>query len=58
MSTIRPSTVLKYRAIQNRYSELYNRDRLRLDDVEKRLCQEFFLSKTRVMAILKMDLPK
>jgi len=39
----RKGTVRKYKAIQNRYQELYHNERLRHDDVIKRLCDEFFI---------------
>lgn len=53
---IRHSSLLKYKAIQERFKHLYETQRLRLDDVETTLCQEFFLSRHRIMIILKMDL--
>jgi len=56
MSSIRPSTRQKYLAIQQRYNHLYNVERRRIDDVEQQLCQEFFLSRQRIMLILKADI--
>ena len=56
MSTIRPATLRKYRAIHERYSQLYNGDRLRIDDVEQRLSEEFFLSRARLYYILKLEI--
>lgn len=53
---LRPSSLLKYRAIHARYHHLYNVERKRIDDVEEQLCSEFFLSRSRVLIILKMDL--
>lgn len=52
----RPTTLAKYRAIQTRYRELYDGKRLRIDDVEAKLCEEFFLSPLRVRAVLKMEI--
>ncbi|HLF64220.1 MAG TPA: hypothetical protein VI603_10720 [Saprospiraceae bacterium] len=40
----RRSTIVKYLAIQKRYRELYEQQRLRHDDVIKQLCQEFFIA--------------
>ena len=54
----RPKTLEKYRAIQNRFQELYTVERRRIDDVEATLSREFFLSRFRVMMILKKDLGK
>lgn len=56
MSTIRPSTMRKYRAIHARYQHLYNIERRRIDDVQQQLCEEFFLSQSRLMLILKLEL--
>lgn len=53
---LRPSTLRKYEAIHARYHHLYNIERKRIDDVETQLCSEFFLSRTRVLIILKMEL--
>lgn len=53
---VRPSTLRKYEAIHARYQHLYNVERKRIDDVETQLCNEFFLSRTRVLIILKMEL--
>jgi len=53
---LRPSTLRKYEAIHARYHHLYNVERKRIDDVETQLCTEFFLSRTRVLIILKMEL--
>lgn len=54
---LRPATIKKYRAIQDRYRVLYNEQRRRLDDVEKLLCDEFFLSPGRIYIILNLELP-
>lgn len=53
---LRPSTLRKYKAIQARYQHLYNIERKRIDDVETQLCNEFFLSRHRVLIILKMEI--
>jgi len=39
----RLTTIKKYLAIQRRYKELYNKERLRRDDVMKKLMEEFFI---------------
>jgi hypothetical protein len=54
----RPKTLEKYRAIQSRFQELYTVERQRIDDVEATLSREFFLSRHRIMLILKADLSK
>lgn len=55
---MRPTTVEKYRAVQARYHELFNVQRLRIDDVMARLSQEFFLCESRLVLILKCELPE
>lgn len=54
--SIRPSTLNKYRAIQARYKQLYDEERRRIDDVERILCAEFFLSSARIYFVLNLDL--
>ena len=53
--TMRPATIQKYKAIQARYKELFEVQRLRLDDVMKTLSQEFFLCEARIVIILKIN---
>jgi hypothetical protein len=53
---VRQSSLRKYEAVQRRFAELYNKKRLRLDDVEAKLSEEFYLSRSRLSVILKMDL--
>lgn len=40
----RPTTRARYRAIQERYDVLYNKKRLRHDDVISQLQDEFFIA--------------
>ena len=54
---MRKGTIIKYRAIQARYKELYHRDRKRIDDVYKQLGKEFFVSARWIEEILRMELP-
>lgn len=56
LSTIRESTMRKYKAIQRRFRHLYDVERLRIDDVEQQLCDEYFLSRHQIMYILNLDL--
>lgn len=56
LQKLRPATLAKYQAIQNRYKELYNVERRRLDDVEAILKKEFFLSSGRIYIILNLQL--
>jgi hypothetical protein len=55
---LRPATVKKYKALQSRFKVLYEDERRRLDDVEQMLCNEFFISVSRVYIILNCDLSK
>jgi hypothetical protein len=55
---LRPATVKKYKALQMRFKVLYEDERRRLDDVEQMLCNEFFISVSRVYIILNCDLSK
>jgi hypothetical protein len=56
-SGIRASTVARYRAIKDRFDQLYNDKRIRYDDVIRKLGEEFFISEHTVLRILKTDLP-
>lgn len=56
LEKLRPATVKKYRAIQERYKVLYHEQRRRLDDVEEILTKEFFLSPGRIYIILNLEL--
>jgi len=58
VSKLRPNSLIKYRAIQNRFKELYDGHRIRVDDVYEKLGEEFFLSEIRLYEILRLDLPK
>ena len=52
----RDTTLRRYRAIQERYDELYNKKRLRHDDVIQKLKEEFFIAQeTTVYRILGTD---
>lgn len=53
---MRPATRKKYLAIQARFKELYEVERRRLDDVHNILCEEFFLSLSRIYIILGTEL--
>lgn len=53
---IKPNTLKKYRALHERYNHLYKVERIRYDDVERQLSEEFFYSVGRVQQILRMDL--
>ena len=54
----RLSTRRKYRAVQKRFKELYDKKRLRYDDCIKKLQQEFFISHPNtVMQILNTEVP-
>ncbi len=53
---MRNSTKRKYIAIQDRFKHLYDVERKRIDDVETSLCEQFFLSRSRLQIILKMNL--
>lgn len=50
-------TLRKYRAVQARFKVLYHTDRLRRDDAYKKLCEEFFISQSRLFYILGLDIP-
>jgi hypothetical protein len=39
---VRNATNAKYKAIKDRYTQLYEVERIRLDDVIKTLCDEFY----------------
>lgn len=54
--TPRPNSLIKWRNIQTRFKELYQVERRRMDDVEKVLCGEFFISPGRLAIILKMKI--
>lgn len=53
---MRPTTRQKYMDIQRRYHELYNVERLRIEDVLARLCAEFYMVESRIQLILKLEL--
>ena len=56
LRAVRPTTRQKYLDIQRRYHELYNEERLRIDDVMTRLCAEFYMVESRIQLILKLEL--
>jgi hypothetical protein len=51
------NTARKYLAVQQRYKQLYEIDRLRYDDVIKQLMAEFFCSEGTIRRILITELP-
>jgi glucan phosphorylase len=53
---MRPETKEKYRSIQKRFSELYSTERLRIDDCEKRIAKEYFITLNSVRRILKIKI--
>lgn len=54
----RPETIEKYRAVQERFKELYQVQRIRNDDVINILKKEFFIaSEFTIWRILRTDLP-
>lgn len=54
----RQTTINKYRAIQQRYTELYEKKRKRLDDVIEQLRAEFFIEhEDTLFRILRTDVP-
>lgn len=53
---MRASTREKYKAVQDRYKQLYHVKRMRVDDVYEKLAQEFFISVRWVEEVLRMDL--
>lgn len=56
LRAVRPNTRQKYKAIQRRYHELYNVERLRIEDVMTRLCAEFYMVESRIQLVLKLEL--
>lgn len=56
LRAVRPTTRQKYMDIQRRYHELYNVERLRIEDVLARLCAEFYMVESRIQLILKLEL--
>ena len=52
---MRPASIAKYKAIQARYKQLFEVDRLRLDDVMQTLTREYFLCEARIVIILKIN---
>lgn len=58
VNKLRPNSLKKYRAIQERFTELYNEHRIRIDDVYERLSKEFFISEIRLTEIMRLDLPE
>lgn len=52
----RRETILKYLAIQARFEELHNKQRLRYDDVIERLKSDFFIAhEGTLMRILRTE---
>jgi hypothetical protein len=47
----------KYRAVQERFRYLYDIERVRLDDVYRKVEDQFFITRDRIDRILKMELP-
>lgn len=50
--------IRKWTAVQNRFKELYDGERLRIDDVFDRLADEFYISVDQVHHIMRQDLPE
>ncbi len=48
--------IRKWTAVQARFKELYDVERLRIDDVYDRLAEEFFISADQVHFIMRQDL--
>ena len=54
----RKATIKRYRAVQNRYIELYKNQRKRSDDVVEQLMEEFgYDDVDTIYRILKTELP-
>jgi hypothetical protein len=53
---MRGATKKKYKAIQDRFKVLYDVDRLRIDDCQKQLSEEFFISIPTLERILTKNL--
>lgn len=58
VSKLRPNSLKKYRAIQDRFKELYDGHRIRIDDVYNTLSREFYISEIRLYEIMRLDLPE
>lgn len=58
VAKLRPNSLKKYRAIQQRFKELYDGQRIRVDDVYDILSREFFISEIRLTEIMRLDLPE
>lgn len=55
---MRRTTILKYHAMKKRFDVLHNDQRLRIDDVVKQLCVEFFMVEKTVWKVLNKDVPE
>lgn len=53
---MRTETLNRYLAIQARFKQLFESERLRYDDVINKLCAEFFIRESTLFKILKKEL--
>ena len=53
---MRRKTLIKYKLIQARFTEMYQTERIRIDDCEDKLAVEFHLEVATVRHILKLNL--
>lgn len=55
---MRPGTIRKYKAIQERFNYLYNVERKRYDDCIEQIMEEYFIEhRVTVSRIMTTDLP-
>jgi hypothetical protein len=52
-----PNVLRKYRAVQDRYNELYSVQRKRIDDCVSILAKEYFHTEAYVWVMLRTQLP-
>jgi hypothetical protein len=53
---MRKETITKYRDIQSRFAQLYKVERLRYDDCEHKVAEEFYISVITVRRILNITI--